>query len=192
MRRRRSRIEAQRLVLDFKQSGLTRQAFCALHGLSVAALDKYRRRPAASLQGGERLLPVELVPDQASAFKANSTLWVGAAGKPRCRSLPSLAARPLVMSRRLLTDLNWQNSIATNWPQQVKPLALRSASCLRTAESKSARGINFNTWEKILHTMDKAASSSDGQVLDKPNLSDRRSLTGNLQLLLQNYCLGQE
>jgi hypothetical protein len=44
----------------------------------------------------------------------------------------------------------------------VKTLALRSASCLQTAESKSARrGINFRTWEKILHTMDKAASSSD-------------------------------
>ncbi len=76
-----------------------------------------------------------------------------------------------------------KNSIATNWPQQVKPLALRSASCLRTAESKSARGINLRTWEKILHTMDKAASSSDGQVLDKPNLSDRRSLTPAHQLL---------
>ena len=83
MRRRRSRIEAQRLVLEFKQSGLTRQAFCAQHGLSVAALDKYRRRPAASLQGCERLLPVELVPDQASAFKANSRLWVELAGGRR-------------------------------------------------------------------------------------------------------------
>jgi hypothetical protein len=76
VRRRRSRIEAERLVLEFKQSGLTRQAFCAQHGLSVAALDKYRRRPAVTPLGRERLLPVELVPDPASAFKANSALWV--------------------------------------------------------------------------------------------------------------------
>lgn len=83
MRRRRSRIEAERLVLEFKQSGLTRQAFCAQYGLSVAALDKYRRRPSASLQGCERLLPVELVPHQASAFKASRGLWVELAGGRR-------------------------------------------------------------------------------------------------------------
>jgi len=83
VRRRRSRIEAQHLVLEFKQSGLTRQAFCAQHGLSVASLDKYRRRPAAILEGCDRLLPVELAPDQASAFKANSTLWVELIGGRR-------------------------------------------------------------------------------------------------------------
>jgi len=33
VRRRRGRIEAERIVLEFKQSGLTRQAFCAQHGL---------------------------------------------------------------------------------------------------------------------------------------------------------------
>ena len=45
--------------------------------------------------------------------------------------------------------------------QQVKPLALRSASCLRTAEPNSKRGISFKTCEKMLHTVDKAASSCD-------------------------------
>jgi transcriptional regulator with XRE-family HTH domain len=83
VRRRRSRSEAERLVLEFKQSGLTRQEFCARHGLSVAALDKYRRRSPASLPGRERLLPVELAPDQASALKTNSALWVELAGGRR-------------------------------------------------------------------------------------------------------------
>ena len=82
-RRRRSRIEAERLVLEFKQSGQTRNAFCAQHGLSVAALDKYRRRPPATLPGRERLLPVELAPDQTSALKPNSALWVELAGGRR-------------------------------------------------------------------------------------------------------------
>ena len=83
VRRRRSRIEAERLVLEFKQSALTRQAFCAQHGLSVAALDKYRRRHPAIFPGHERLLPVELAPDQASAFKASSALLVELAGGRR-------------------------------------------------------------------------------------------------------------
>jgi hypothetical protein len=83
VRRRRSRLEAERLVLEFRQSGLTRQAFCAQHGLSVAALDKYRRRSPAALPGRERLLPVELAPVAASAFKANSALWVELVGGRR-------------------------------------------------------------------------------------------------------------
>ena len=83
MRRRRSRIEAERLVLEFKQSGLTRQAFCAQHGLSVAALDKYRRRPAITPPGRERLLPVELVSNQTSAVKTLSNLWVELVGGRR-------------------------------------------------------------------------------------------------------------
>ena len=44
VRRRRSREAAERLVLEFAQSGLTRRDFCAQHGLSVAALDQYRKR----------------------------------------------------------------------------------------------------------------------------------------------------
>lgn len=44
MRRRRSRVKADLLVLKFERSGLRRQAFCVQHGLSVAALDKYRKR----------------------------------------------------------------------------------------------------------------------------------------------------
>jgi hypothetical protein len=44
----------------------------------------------------------------------------------------------------------------------------------------------------MLHTVDKAASSSDGQVLNKPNLPDRRSLTLMLNLPQQISRLGQE
>jgi hypothetical protein len=41
-----SREEAKQLVGEYEASGLTRQAFCASRGLSVAALDKYRRQVA--------------------------------------------------------------------------------------------------------------------------------------------------
>jgi len=43
-RKRRSRAEAERLVHEYEQSGMTRVAFCRQHGLSVATLDKYRQR----------------------------------------------------------------------------------------------------------------------------------------------------
>jgi len=42
-RRRRSREEAERLVSEFRGSGMTRVAFCRQHGLSAATLDKYRK-----------------------------------------------------------------------------------------------------------------------------------------------------
>ena len=38
-RRRRSREEADRLVLEYECSGMTREAFCRQHGLSAATLD---------------------------------------------------------------------------------------------------------------------------------------------------------
>jgi transposase-like protein len=46
--RRRSREEAARLVIEYKQSKLSRRAFCRLHGLSIATLDNYRKRHAGS------------------------------------------------------------------------------------------------------------------------------------------------
>lgn len=58
-RRRRSRAEAEQLVSDYEASGLTRQAFCSGHGLSVAALDKYRR---SRRSGCGRMVAVEVVP----------------------------------------------------------------------------------------------------------------------------------
>ena len=48
-RRRRSRGEAERLVLDYERSGMTRVAFCRQHGLSAATLDNYRKRCRADV-----------------------------------------------------------------------------------------------------------------------------------------------
>jgi hypothetical protein len=80
VRRRRSKVEAERLVVEFKQSGLTRQAFCAQHGLSVGTLDRYRehRRPEAPAVTS-RMLPVEIITGVAPAPSAEisrEALWV--------------------------------------------------------------------------------------------------------------------
>jgi hypothetical protein len=59
---RRSRVELEQLAREYESSGLTRQAFCAGRGLSVAALDKYRRRHCRAPGSGEgRLVPVEVL-----------------------------------------------------------------------------------------------------------------------------------
>lgn len=72
-RRRRSREEAERLVVEYEQSGLTRRIFCRQHGISLATLDNYRRQrtcapcqvpdatPATAITSAVRLVPVELV-----------------------------------------------------------------------------------------------------------------------------------
>jgi transposase-like protein len=66
-RRRRSRSEALRLAFEYEQSGLTRQAFCQLHGLSPASLDNYRRLRNKQLGAKQSaiadldLVPVELI-----------------------------------------------------------------------------------------------------------------------------------
>jgi hypothetical protein len=80
-RRRRSRAEAEQLVAEYETSGLARRAFCTQRGVSVAALDKYRRihrQPTAQAAG--RLLPVELLPDvsavTASGDEPCSHLWL--------------------------------------------------------------------------------------------------------------------
>ena len=62
-RRRVSREEAKRLVGEYEASGLTRQAFCVGRGLSVAALDKYRRQHGEGTAGSEgRLVAVAVMP----------------------------------------------------------------------------------------------------------------------------------
>jgi hypothetical protein len=76
-RRRRSRVEAEQLVREYESSGLTRQAFCAGRGLSVAALDKYRRRHRRATKSGEgRLVPVEVLSGISAAASGGSALWV--------------------------------------------------------------------------------------------------------------------
>jgi hypothetical protein len=75
-RRRFSHEEAQLLVGEYEASGLTRQAFCAGRGLSVAALDKYRRRyRAVAVEAGVgRLVAVEVTSGATS--KRSGALWV--------------------------------------------------------------------------------------------------------------------
>jgi transposase-like protein len=58
--RRRSRAEVERLVSEYKQSGLGRKEFSAAHGLSVHTLDAWRRRMAGSR---EEIVPVAIVED---------------------------------------------------------------------------------------------------------------------------------
>jgi hypothetical protein len=62
VRKRRSRIEVAELVAKYEASGLTRDGFCQQHGLSVAALDKYRHRVQKWARAGAGpMLPVEVV-----------------------------------------------------------------------------------------------------------------------------------
>ena len=61
--RRRSRAESDRLVQEFKQSGLGRREFCGARGLSVHTLDAWRRRMAQS-GCDEKIVPVEIVTDR--------------------------------------------------------------------------------------------------------------------------------
>ena len=74
-------------MLEFERSGLTRQAFCAQHGLSIAALDKYRRQgraidrqPEQPQSSANRILPVEFIGGiasaQASTNGSSRRLWV--------------------------------------------------------------------------------------------------------------------
>ena len=41
VRKRRSRVEVEKLVAEYEASGLTRDVFCQQRGLSVTVLDKY-------------------------------------------------------------------------------------------------------------------------------------------------------
>jgi transposase len=59
----RSGAEVDRLVAEFEASGLTRQEFCAKHGLSLGTLDRYRKRRQQrreKLAGDSGFLQVEL------------------------------------------------------------------------------------------------------------------------------------
>jgi len=62
-RRHRPQAEAERLVRDFEQSGLSRKAFCTARGVALHTLDYYRHRERVRRQdgGAEQLLPVELI-----------------------------------------------------------------------------------------------------------------------------------
>ena len=102
-RRRFSQEEAQLLVGEYEGSGLTRQAFCAGRGLSVAALDKYRRRyrAVAAEAGVRRLVAVEVTSGAAS--KGSGALWVELANGRRIEVCPGFDAETL---ERLLAVLD--------------------------------------------------------------------------------------
>src|SRR5439155_14409556 len=90
-------------------------------------------------------------------------------GTPKCFNCPSPHANPPQISRKECARPNWQNSMAMNWPQLVKPRACRSALCSLTAVSKSPRENSFNTCEKMLHTLYMAESPEVELVLVEPN-----------------------
>ena len=59
---RRSREEAERLVCEFEQSGMTRTAFCRGRGILPQTLDYYRRKLGNPKQPrAGQLVPVEFV-----------------------------------------------------------------------------------------------------------------------------------
>jgi len=61
-KRRLSRMEAERLVCEFEESGLRRKEFCARRGLNLHTFDAWRKR-IAQLGSAEKIVPVEIVED---------------------------------------------------------------------------------------------------------------------------------
>lgn len=60
--RRGSREEAEQLVREYEQSGMTRKAFCIARGVAVHTLDYYRHRlRVKAVATIPQLLPVELI-----------------------------------------------------------------------------------------------------------------------------------
>jgi hypothetical protein len=64
-----SQAEAESLVQDFEQSGLSRKAFSSARGVALHTLDYYRARYRSrrAAPGAQELLPVDLIsPSQVS------------------------------------------------------------------------------------------------------------------------------
>jgi transposase-like protein len=62
-RRRRSRAEAEQLVVEYEAGGMGREEFCQKHGLALSTLARYQRRQEqgqAEGAGPSRWLAVEL------------------------------------------------------------------------------------------------------------------------------------
>jgi transposase len=101
-RRRRSRVEAERLVLEFERSGLSRRAFCAQYGLSVPSLDQYRKRfrdgmssSAMTEAAANRILPVEFVDGAALPVESLRPLRVELTSGRRIEVAPGFDASTL-------------------------------------------------------------------------------------------------
>ena len=106
VRRRRSRVEVEKIVAEFEASGLTRQAFCNQRGLSVTALDKYRRRRHEGPASG----PVAMIPVQLSSrIRERSSAEAGSSLLVELRSGLRIEVRrgfDAVTLERLLTVLD--------------------------------------------------------------------------------------
>jgi len=135
-RRRRSGAEAERLVAEYEASGLTRQAFCAGHGLSVAALDKYRRRHGrASTRGAGRMVPVEVVTGPASPTSGmGSGLWLElpkglriAVGRGFDSATLERLLAMLVEGVARCSDLGWRRGFT--WRPGLRTCAKGSMDC---------------------------------------------------------------
>jgi transposase-like protein len=69
-RRRRSRAEAEQLVVEYEAGGMGREEFCRKHGLALSTLARYQRRREQGQDEGagpSRWLAVELSQPHASA-----------------------------------------------------------------------------------------------------------------------------
>lgn len=100
--RRRSRVEAERLVMEFERSGLSRRAFCAQHGLSLPSLDQYRKRcrdvmssSARTAASANRIVPVEIFDTGALAVESSRPLRVELANGRRIEVAPGFDASTL-------------------------------------------------------------------------------------------------
>ena len=82
VKRRLSRTEAERLVLEFERSGLRRKAFCETHGLNVFTLDAWRKRIGQS-RTQDKIVPVEIVEDGVVPRDAMQAANVGRSGQFR-------------------------------------------------------------------------------------------------------------
>jgi hypothetical protein len=108
VRMRRTQVEVEKLVAEYEASGLTRDGFCQQRGLSVAALDKYRRRVQKWARlGAGPMLPVEVV--WSTAQKPNSDTGHGGVLVVELRSGRRIEVRrgfDAGMLERLLTVLD--------------------------------------------------------------------------------------
>ena len=92
MKRRLSRAEAERLVSEYEQSGLRRKEFCEAHGLNVFTLDAWRKRIAQS-KTEEKIVPIEIVEDDALLRGARQTASTGWSGQFRVCSLRDFGSK---------------------------------------------------------------------------------------------------
>jgi hypothetical protein len=106
VRRRRSRVEVEKLVAEYEASGLTRDVFCQQRDLSVVTLDKYRRRVQKWARSGTGpMVPVEVVLSTGSncAARSSGVLVVESRGGRRIEVGRGFDAETL---ERLLTILD--------------------------------------------------------------------------------------